>query len=65
MDESKPGVGKWVLANLCRVCPFCIAAKIFPNSGFAKKLKSVESNCPACRAYYEVYIRKGADAADT
>jgi hypothetical protein len=40
-----------VLAAFCRVCPFCIAARKWPNSAYAKKLKEIEKNCPFCKAY--------------
>jgi len=40
-----------VLAGFCRVCPFCIAARQWPNSAYAKKLKAIEKNCPFCNAY--------------
>jgi rubrerythrin len=42
------------LAFLCSICPFCIAARFFPNSGYAKALKKAEKDCPACRAYARV-----------
>ena len=40
-----------ILAFFCKICPFCIAARIFPNSKYAKKIKEIEKKCPACRAY--------------
>jgi hypothetical protein len=40
-----------VLAAFCRVCPFCIAARQWPGSAYAKKLKKIEKNCPFCKAY--------------
>lgn len=45
---------KWLLAFFCRICPFCIAARHWPTSGYARKLRSIEKNCPACRAYNEL-----------
>jgi len=33
------------------MCPFCIAARQWPNSAYAKKLKAIEKNCPFCNAY--------------
>jgi len=44
-----------LLAWLCRLCPFCNAARLWPRSGFARKLAEVEKDCPACRAYRQVY----------
>ena len=46
---------KRLLALVCRVCPFCAVARLIPNSAYARKLREVETNCPACRAYREVY----------
>jgi len=40
-----------VLAAFCRICPFCIAARQWPDSTYAKKLKEIEKNCPFCKAY--------------
>jgi len=43
-----------VLAAFCRVCPFCIAARHWPDSSYAKKLKEIEKNCPFCKAYLKL-----------
>ncbi len=43
------------LAMLCKICPVCNIARLFPNSGFAKKMAEAEKNCPACQAYRELY----------
>ncbi|MBN1268850.1 MAG: hypothetical protein JXB04_04625 [Kiritimatiellae bacterium] len=40
-----------LLAAVCAVCPFCILARMFPKSGYARFMQKVESNCPACKAY--------------
>ena len=40
-----------ILAAFCKVCPFCIAARQWPDSAYAKKLKAIEKNCPFCNAY--------------
>jgi hypothetical protein len=50
-------MGTRILAFICRICPFCISARRWPESKFAKKLREVERNCPACRAYAELYGR--------
>jgi hypothetical protein len=39
------------LALLCRICPFCIAARRWPDSAYARTLTRLERDCPACRAY--------------
>lgn len=44
-----------ILAWVCRLCPACNAARLWPNSAFAKSLAAAEKNCPACRAYRQVY----------
>ncbi|NCC49920.1 MAG: hypothetical protein EOM20_01765 [Spartobacteria bacterium] len=44
-----------VLAFLCKVCPFCIAARAFPDSAYAKAMRKAEAECPACRAYDALY----------
>jgi rubrerythrin len=36
-------------------CPACNAARLWPESGFAKKLTQAEKNCPACNAYKQLY----------
>lgn len=44
-----------VLAFFCSVCPFCIVARRWPNSAYAKALVNIERSCPACRAYARVH----------
>ena len=48
-------MNKQFLAFLCRICPFCCYARKHPDSGFAHKLRAAEQNCPACKAYSELY----------
>ncbi|MEW5819584.1 MAG: hypothetical protein AB1782_05285 [Cyanobacteriota bacterium] len=50
-------MNKKLLAFLCKICPFCIVARKFPETGFAKKLAEAEQDCPACKAYKEVYTK--------
>ncbi|MBN1866727.1 hypothetical protein JW916_05500 [Candidatus Sumerlaeota bacterium] len=50
-----------ILAFVCQVCPFCVAARLKPDSAFAKKLREKEENCPACRAYHEWRADKNAE----
>jgi rubrerythrin len=44
-----------ILAFICKVCPACNVARRWPNSSFAKRLAQAEKNCPACKAYKQVY----------
>ena len=55
-------MNKRVLSFVCSVCPFCITARAWPKSGFAKKLREAEKNCPACRAYRELHADRGAQS---
>lgn len=43
-----------ILAFLCKVCPFCICARRWPETRFAGWLAEKEKLCPACRAYEKV-----------
>jgi hypothetical protein len=45
---------KKVLATFCSVCPFCILARSFPESGYARMLGKAEKYCPACQARQEL-----------
>ena len=52
--------GRWqmttkTLALLCKLCPFCNVARMFPSSKYAKMMAKAEKNCPACKAYRELY----------
>ncbi len=40
-----------LLATICKICPFCIARRQWPNSGYGRFMQSVERFCPFCRAY--------------
>lgn len=48
---DRPGVKVRLLALFCRICPFCIVARVWPSSAYAKNLANIERACPACRAY--------------
>lgn len=54
LQPDKPGMATKFLALLCRVCPFCLIARRFPRSAYARALARVERACPACKAYAEV-----------
>jgi len=54
-----------LMAGLCRICPCCVIARRWPESGFAKAFESVRHHCPFCRAYEKVRhirIMAGAEA---
>ena len=59
-ENATIGLTTRVLAACCTVCPFCVAARRFPRSAFARALRRIESSCPACRAYDRVAGRAGA-----
>ncbi|MDD4872128.1 MAG: hypothetical protein PHR77_16350 [Kiritimatiellae bacterium] len=40
-----------VMAFICRICPFCVCARWWPNSRYAHALRKIEMSCPACQAY--------------
>ncbi|MBN2312046.1 MAG: hypothetical protein JXR94_23915 [Candidatus Hydrogenedentes bacterium] len=44
-----------ILAQVCRLCPACILRRRYPESGFAKVMRSAEKGCPFCRAYDRLY----------
>jgi len=48
-------LGIRLMAIGCSVCPFCIAARRWPNSRYAKMLRVAEKSCPFCRAYARVH----------
>jgi len=39
------------LAAICRICPFCIARRKWPDSAYGRFMKKAEAVCPFCRAY--------------
>jgi len=43
-----------ILAFFCKICPFCIAARKFPDSAYARAMKKAEADCPACKAYAQL-----------
>jgi len=57
-----------LMAGLCRICPCCVIARLWPDSRFAKAFESVRHHCPFCRAYENVRhirIMAGAQAEQT
>jgi len=53
---------KRLLAFCCNICPFCITARAWPESNYAKTLNKLERNCPACRAYQELHPEHGGQS---
>ena len=53
---------KKALAMVCRVCPFCILRRMFPESRYGRFMRRAEQDCPCCRAYDELYAKPGASA---
>jgi hypothetical protein len=50
------------LAALCSICPFCIARRKWPESGYGRMMKKVEAFCPFCRAYDRLEEEKARGA---
>ena len=38
-------------AFVCRLCPLCRAARRWPNSRYAQRIRVVTKDCPFCKAY--------------
>ncbi len=51
-----------IMAFIGKICPFCNAWRIMPNTRIGRFLKQRQSGCPACNAYRQVYA---ADEEDT
>ena len=53
MKDSRSDIDKKtkILAMFCKLCPFCVAARQWPYSAYAKKLREIEKHCPFCNAY--------------
>ena len=51
-----------ILATVCRLCPLCICARLWPNSLLAKAVKRIEKFCPACRAQSKIQRVDAAQA---
>ena len=49
--KAKEPVMTRLLAACCSACPLCMCARQWPDSGFAKAMRKIEKNCPACKAY--------------
>ena len=60
-ETGKPSILTRVMAAGCSICPFCIPARMWPNSAFARKMHCLERICPWCRAHNRLH-GGGADA---
>ena len=62
MVRNEAGVSRTMFRNalafVCRVCPFCIVRRGFPESAYGRFMAKVESGCPFCRAYDAVEAEK-------
>jgi len=47
-----------LLAAVCRVCPWCIARRHWPESAYARFMRAIEKWCPFCRAYDRLEARR-------
>ena len=64
-ETEKPSILTRVMAAGCSICPFCIAARIRPNSSFARRMRRLERTCPWCRAYNRLHgVGTDADNED-
>lgn len=58
MTTEKPTKSKRFLAFFSAICPFCVCARKFPDSHYAKTLRKIETHCPACKAYDELHTKQ-------
>jgi rubrerythrin len=49
---------KKFLALFSMLCPVCNIVRRFPDSKFAKIMEKREKNCPACKAYNEIFKKE-------
>jgi hypothetical protein len=49
-DRVHIPLGLRLMAFVCRICPCCVIARRWPNSGFARRFRKVQHGCPFCRA---------------
>ena len=59
--SGRASLGQRFLAGICKICPFCIAGRRWPDSKFGRFLREAEQNCPACRAYNRLQAAKRED----
>ena len=64
-ETEKPSIFTRIMSAGCSICPFCIAARIWPNSCFARRMHRLERTCPWCRAYNRLHgVGTDADNED-
>ena len=55
MDERvRIPLGLRLMASFCRACLGCVAARLWPNSAFARRFEKVQNRCPFCKAHAKV-----------
>jgi len=53
--DNRSGILTRLMAVVCVICPFCIARRAWPDSGYGRWMDRVEQWCPFCRAYTRLY----------
>ncbi len=53
--NSKTGFGTKLLAFGCAICPFCAAAKKWPDSFYARTMRAFDKLCPWCKAHKRLH----------
>ena len=56
-ESDRITVWQRALAGVCKVCPFCVAARRWPDSKFSRFWRQTERHCPFCRAYQRTHSR--------
>lgn len=54
MEKTGITTGTKLKAWVCRLCPVCIVARRYPDSGLSRKVRAMEKDCPFCRAYQRI-----------
>ena len=61
--HAKVSRGTKLLAALCHVCPFCLAAHQWANNAASKAFHRIQAICPSCGASEKVrHIQVAAEA---
>jgi hypothetical protein len=59
MAEAQPariGLGTRIKAFICTICPLCCAARRWPASAYARRIRVIRDRCPFCRAYIKIKL---------
>jgi hypothetical protein len=59
----KIGLATRIKALFCAICPFCCAARRWPKSAYARRIRVIRDRCPFCQAYIKIKLVKQAAAA--